>query len=298
MWFDNFIKNIYYFVMPLLAPKIDPLENWNDLRVQLIWAYSGATQYPHWIVSPSLTTAWLIRRGEVELTFGGKRTTYGTGLWVFPQVGEGRQDFSDDARILSVRFNAQWPTGEYLFERSRTLSLPAREVPRLTRMGERLARFVTRTFPGTTLDLGQVSGPSPEKYFEMQRLLYAWVGEYSMAMRRLDLRPNTIGRLDDRVRRALHLMEDQLLSAPLREDGLARSVNLSVAQLNRLFLRDLGTTSAEYWEKKRIEAARLAIIESNRSLKSIAYDLGFGSPSHFSTWVKKKLGTSPRQLRK
>lgn len=277
--------------------RLDPLENWNDLRVHLVWAYVGPTQYPHWMLPPSLTTAWLIRRGQVKLTCGTERKTYRAGLWVFPQAGEGRQDFSDDARILSVRFGAQWPTGEYLFERSRTVSFPMEEAPRLTRMAERLARFVTRTFPGTTLDLGQVGGPSPEKYFEMQRLLYGWVGEYSAAMRRQGLSPNTIGRLDDRVRRAVHLMESQRLSLPLREDDLARATGLSVAQLNRLFLRDLGTTSAEYWERKRTEAARLAIAESSRSMKSIAYDLGFGSLSHFSTWTRKKLGASPRQLR-
>ncbi|WP_157895091.1 helix-turn-helix domain-containing protein [Verrucomicrobium sp. GAS474] len=283
--------------MPLPV-RTDPLENWNDLRVQLAWAYSGPTAYPRTTLPTSLVSSWLLSRGEVTLIYGAERKTYGPGAWIFPREGEGRHDFSDDASLLSVRFGAHWPTGEALFDRSRTICFPAGEAPRLARLGERLARFVSRTFPGTTLDLVRVSSPSPERYFEMQRLLYGWVLEYTLAMKRQGLRPNTIGQLDDRVRRAVHLMENQPLSLPLRERDLSHALGISTGQLNRLFLRDLGTTPADYWERKRSQAAHLAITESNRSMKSIAYDLGFGSLSHFSSWVRKKLGKSPRQLRK
>ncbi|HEY8967296.1 MAG TPA: AraC family transcriptional regulator, partial [Candidatus Methylacidiphilales bacterium] len=269
--------------MKAVAPPVDPLENWNDLRVQLVWAYSGPPGFAHCAVPTSFNSAWLIRQGRVDFVFKGKRTSYRAGHWVFPGVEEGYwQDFSDDARILSVRFLAQWPTGERLFAHPRPLALRDTLAPRLARLGARLAQFVSRTFPGTVLDLVRASSPTPKKYFEMQRLLFGWVLEYSNTMERLGLRPNTISRLDDRVRTAVHLMENRPLSSPLQERDLVQAVGISMAQLHRLFQKNLGTTPAEYWEARRIHAARLSILESGRSMKSIAYELGFGSLSHFS----------------
>jgi len=287
--------------MPKATPRrafhVDPLENWNDLRVHLAWAYEGRPQNAHWVIPVTMISAWLIRRGHVDLTFDGKKKRYKAGSWVFPRMEKGRQDFSDDAAILSVRFNAQWPTGDYLFDRSRTIAFPVDEAPRLARIGERLVRFVARTFPGTTVYLPLVNAADPDHYFEMQRLLYGWIAEYTSAMKRQGLRPNTIGHLDSRVRHAIHLMESQPLSRPLRERDVAAESGLSVAQLNRLFATSLGYSPAEYREQRRIETARQALLESDRSVKSIAYDIGFSSLPHFSAWARKKLGASPRELR-
>ena len=293
-----FIK-FYNLLMPSTSFPTDPLENWSDLRVQLIWAYDGPVNEYRRVAYPAQPiAAWFIRRGRVTLTFGSDRETFGSNRWIFPRAKDGWQEFSDDAEILSIRFIARWPTGESLFDRPQSISMPAAKLPQLTRIGERMARFIRRNFPGVTVGLPLANRSLPEQHFGIQRLLYSWMLEYTAIMRQEGLVPNAIGHLDRRVRHAIHLLEAQTLNFPLREQKLAQGSGLSVPQLNRLFVRDVGKTPVEYWEERRVQAARLALFETQNSIKSIAYDLGFGSSSHFSTWTKKKFGKSPRQLRK
>lgn len=278
--------------------SVEPLGNWFDFRTQLTWIYDGPPgkkyQKNEYLSQPQ--AAWLIRKGTVTLTLGGTRERYRAGYWVFPRDKQGYQEFSPDAQILSIRFVAEWPTGEPLFDRSKSYAIPVGQMTEFTRISELLEQHVGREYPGVTIELQRMSG-SPRRFFEMQRLLYDWLQAYTAAMERLGLTPHTIARLDDRVREAVHLLEKRALNHPLRERELALLVGLSLSQLNKLFVRNLGKTPTEYWEEKRLSIARLTLLSSNRSIKSIAYDLGFSSLPHFSAWVKKKLGRSPRQFR-
>ncbi len=282
----------------MLSVAIDPVQNWNDLRLELLWAYDGPILSGARSIYPgNPIAAWQLQRGNLTLQFGSQKESYGAGTWIFPQGKEGRQEFSDDALLLSVRFIAEWPTGDSLFDRSRTLVIPVERAPKLTRIGQRLARLIGREFPGITLELRHMPG-SLRSHVEMQRLFFGWILEYAAAMEKAGLAPHTITRLDPRVRQAIHLLESRPLGQPLRERDLAQQVGLSVSHLHKLFVQTLASTPSEYWEKKRIHTARLALLESTQSAKSIAYDLGFKSLSHFSLWVTKRLGASPREIRK
>lgn len=284
--------------MPASPSSIDPFENWFDFRLQLAWVYDGPVgpyRKHEYLAHP--ISAWLIREGTVKLRFASGKEDYQAGNWVFPRAEDGQQEFSQGARILSVRFVAEWPTGEFLYDRSRSRSKPADELSELTRIGERLARYVGGAFPGVTVDFRRMPG-SPQRYFGTQRLLHGWMLAYSAAMEKLGLAPHLIEQLDVRVRDALHLMEMRPLNHPLREKELADSVGLSISQLNKLFMQDLGRSPTEVWEEKRVRMARLALLGTERDIKSIAYSLGFSSLPHFSSWVTKKFGHSPRTFRK
>ncbi|PAW78558.1 MAG: hypothetical protein B9S32_06445 [Verrucomicrobia bacterium Tous-C9LFEB] len=281
---------------PFLSPPSEPVQNWNDLRAQLTWVYEGPPRpglNRYW-GTPS--PAWLLRRGTVTLIFDSRKETYTSGYWIFPCKENGRQQFSPDAEILSVRFVAEWPTGEALFDRTRSHAIPVANLPKLTRIAERMARMVGREFPGVQNELPTRSG-SLRNHFEIQRLLCGWILSYADAMEEQGLIPHTIGQLDPRVRQAVHILETRPLNQPLRERELAKKVGLCVSHLNKLFFSTLGKTPNEYWERKKEHSARVALLESRRSSKSIAYDLGFKSLSHFSLWVKKKFGQPPRALR-
>ncbi|PAW78060.1 MAG: hypothetical protein B9S32_09240 [Verrucomicrobia bacterium Tous-C9LFEB] len=281
-----------------LPPTAEPLGNWYDFRTQLAWIYDGPLgkkyQQNEYLSHPQ--AAWLIRKGTVTLTLGNTRECYREGYWVFPRDKKGYQEFSPDAQILSIRFVAEWPTGEPLFDRSKSYAISAAKLPEFTRISEMLEQHVGREYPGVTVELQRMSG-SPRRFFEMQRMLYDWMQAYTAAMESQGLTPHTIAKLDDRVREAVHILEKRTLNHPLRERELAILVGLSLSQLNKLFVRNLGKTPTEYWEEKRLSAARLTLLSSERSIKSIAYDLGFSSLPHFSAWVKKKLGQSPRHFR-
>lgn len=276
---------------------MNPHENWFDLRAQILWTYDGpVTQFHHCIYSSSPIAAWFIRKGSVTLTFAQEKSRYTAGSWVFPKAEEGMQAFSNDAEILSIRFLAEWPTGQSLFDRSRTIAIPKREGSELLRIGTRLSRLVQRKFPGVKFELRRMSG-SPSWYFELHRLFNGWMKAYTDIMEKRGLAPRTMAQIDDRVREIVHFMEMQPLNQAIRERELADRTGISISQINRLFVRDIGKTPAEYWEEKRIASARKALIESKQSIKSVAYDLGFNSLPHFSGWVKKKFGVSPKKLR-
>ncbi|MBN8712197.1 MAG: hypothetical protein BGO12_22755 [Verrucomicrobia bacterium 61-8] len=276
----------------------EPIQNWNDLRLKLVWIYDGPIRrFASGVYPGTPAVAWHLRKGHATLRFGSATQKFGSGTWIFPRGEEGLQTFSDDAIVLSVRFVAEWPTGESLFDRSRTVEMPENPLRKLTRIAERLSGLVGHEFPGVTYELPNMPG-SLRRHIEIQRLFFGWMREYIRAMERAGLEARTITRLDSRVRHAIHVMESRSLGQPLRERELAVEAGLSVSHLHKLFVQALNLTPTEYWEKKRIHSARLALLESSQSVKSIAYSLGFKSLPHFSLWVSKRLGKSPREIRK
>lgn len=277
--------------------RMDWHENWFDLRAQLLWTYDGPiTQFSRCVYPATPIAAWFIRKGSVTLTFPQEKNRYTAGSWIFPKAEEGFQEFSSDAEILSVRFLAEWPTGQSLFDRSETVVIPEKDGYELVCVGTRLARLVQRKFPGVKFELRRMSG-SPSWYFELHRLFNGWMKVYTEIMEKRGFTPCTIATIDDRVREAIHLMEMLPLNHTIRERELADSTGISISQINRLFVRDIGKTPIEYWEEKRVAGARKALMESKQSVKSVAYDLGFSSLPHFSGWIKKKFGVSPKELR-
>ncbi len=271
---------------------------WASLRLQLCWAYDTALDaiYKKHAYVPIGQAAWLIRRGQVKLTFRSEQETFGAGYWVFPREEDGWQEFSDDIQLLSIRFHAEWPTGEPLFDRSKTLAIRASELAEFTRISERLARNAAVYFPGVTSELGNRLG-SLRQHLAFHRTFSGWLSAYVSAMERLGLIPNELSHMDERVRNAIHELDIQPLNQPFSEHILAKQYGLSLSQFNKLFVRDTKQTPKEYWDQKRIRAARLALMDSSRSIKAIALDMGFHSQSHFSSWSKKVFGKAPRYLR-
>ena len=276
-------------------------ENWHKLNCRLVWAYEGPvdTQFRAGAFRQEAVAAWLILRGDVRLTFPHSVETCEAGYWYFPKREAWRQEFSPDAEILSVRFIAQWPDTSPLFDHSRSLKIPAVQAPRLVAIARRLARYLRdQQIQGNK---GGRSGQMPrtlKHYVGTQRLFLDWLAVYVDLMNELGVRTVSYLPLDERVLAAVNQMERANLHEAVREADLARLNGMSKSHLIRMFVEGLGMTPAEYWEERRVNAARSALLESERSVKAIAYELGFSSLSHFSTWVRNKLGCSPRAFRK
>lgn len=276
------------------------IENWHQLICRLYWAYEGPVEprFQHGAYQKDLgMVAWLIIRGHTTLTFGRNRERCDAGHWFFPKGETWSQDFSDDAEIISLRFAAHWPDETTLFDRSRSLIVPDHELPRLTSLARRLARLSRTAHVGDE----RVSAQMPktlESHLNIQRLFLSWMTTYVDLMRSRDVPINPYHHLDERVGTVIDYIERAEVKEPLREADLAKLAGVSKSHLNRLFATNTGKSPAEYLEDRRIRAARSALLESTRSVKTIAYELGFNSLSHFSTWTTKKLGVSPRELRK
>lgn len=96
----------------------------------------------------------------------------------------------------------------------------------------------------------------------------------------------------------LRLIEERLaddLTAPSLEE-LARVCALSVRQLTRGFRVSRGCSIGDYVEQRRMEAAKRLLMDGE-SVKTVAFAMGFGSPSSFTFAFRRAVGASPTTFR-
>jgi transcriptional regulator GlxA family with amidase domain len=106
--------------------------------------------------------------------------------------------------------------------------------------------------------------------------------------------PN-IGNL--KVRRALHFMQ-QNLDDPPSVNAIARHVDLSARQLERLFRSALKIAPKAYFRRMRLEYGRWLLLNTDRLVTEIAADCGFSDNAHFSREFRAAFATPPSLLRR
>jgi transcriptional regulator GlxA family with amidase domain len=80
-------------------------------------------------------------------------------------------------------------------------------------------------------------------------------------------------------------------------ESLAATVGMSARNLARHFVQETGITPHEFVERARIDAARKLLEGSNRALKAVAYDCGFGTADRMRIVFSERLGITPAQYR-
>lgn len=108
--------------------------------------------------------------------------------------------------------------------------------------------------------------------------------------------PVAPGVTDDRVRRALIIME-QNLAEPLPIAQIATKLKLSTRQLERLFQQAMGMRPGEFYRTLRLRFAGFLLNTTDRPVTEIALDAGFSDCAHFSRQFKAAHGLSPTDLR-
>jgi transcriptional regulator GlxA family with amidase domain len=79
--------------------------------------------------------------------------------------------------------------------------------------------------------------------------------------------------------------------------SLAEAAGMSTRSLARHFVLETGTTPHEFVERARIDAARSLLEGSDRALKAVAFDCGFGTPDRMRIVFSERLGVTPAQYR-
>ena len=77
----------------------------------------------------------------------------------------------------------------------------------------------------------------------------------------------------------------------------AQKLNLSSNYFGELMKKETGKTAQEYIQLKIINLAKDRILEGEKSISEIAYELGFKYPQHFTRMFKKSTGLSPNEFR-
>ncbi|HLY87870.1 MAG TPA: GlxA family transcriptional regulator [Acetobacteraceae bacterium] len=80
-------------------------------------------------------------------------------------------------------------------------------------------------------------------------------------------------------------------------ERLAQIAGISARSVARLFTAELGVTPHDFVESVRIDRARNLLEGSDKALKAIAYDCGFGGSEQMRAVFQRRLGVSPVQYR-
>lgn len=100
---------------------------------------------------------------------------------------------------------------------------------------------------------------------------------------------------DPRVQRALAEIQSRYVSK-LSMENLARISGLSVRNLNRLFLAELGMTPKQIITSYRMECAKELLKRGRTSVTDIALEVGYSSVSQFITTFRKLTGQLPSEF--
>lgn len=102
---------------------------------------------------------------------------------------------------------------------------------------------------------------------------------------------------DNRLLRAIEIMGLRL-SDPVRIRWIAKQVDISERQLERLFVAEVGKLPSKFYMSLRLRAARGILLTSTETLDAIADQCGFSSLGHFSRAFKSEFGESPSVTRR
>lgn len=271
-------------------------ESWGALETTLLWTKElHANEGQRHLCFHSLGV--FVKEGEVSFDIDGEASRYPQGTWIFPKNGKGTFSLGEGSRVLAIRFFMKWPNGAALFPRSSNAVFQAAEAPKLEKTANALAKYI---FKNQMLDLvrhsPQLNG-SLKHYISLQPLFSAWISACYNTFVRHGYEPSRFMSLSSKVRDGLRYLRDRPLETPFHEKELADYMGLSLSQACKVFVQEIGTTPQSYWNSRRLKAAKLDLGDPDKSIKEIAFSLGFSSQGHFSHWFQKQKGSTPRQFR-
>ncbi len=91
------------------------------------------------------------------------------------------------------------------------------------------------------------------------------------------------------------LTEDVTILPPTIKE-LAREAAMSESKLKKIFKSVYGLPPYEYYQRQRMQKARLMLLSGDYSVKDIGYTLGYANLSNFTLAFKKVFGKLPSQV--
>ncbi len=104
------------------------------------------------------------------------------------------------------------------------------------------------------------------------------------------------GTRNPHLMRAVALVRENM-EDPLSSGQIARVLGISTRQIERLFLRHLGTSPKRFIMETRLDRARNLLVQTDHSITEVAVACGFRSPSNFSKVYRAHFGISPAAQR-
>jgi AraC family transcriptional regulator len=99
----------------------------------------------------------------------------------------------------------------------------------------------------------------------------------------------------EQLRRLFDIVEAHI-DQPLTIEVLSREAGASSSHLRHWFKQATGTTVNRYVIRRRIERARLLLLQDRMSVAEVGLAVGFAHQSHMARWMRRELGYTPRGL--
>jgi AraC-like DNA-binding protein len=80
-------------------------------------------------------------------------------------------------------------------------------------------------------------------------------------------------------------------------DEFARMAGMSVSTFKRFFKQVFADSPGQYIINKKLSIASLLLKKSTKSVREIAYEVGFENPAHFTRMFNKKYKIPPTKFR-
>lgn len=281
------------------SPWLVTLSELGHLTSEFVWAHERVLQEPlrSTINQVPGQSAYLIMKGSLSVDTNAGSVVVGPGQWCLPHQGPRSLFMAPGGQILTVRFRLYWPGGDPLFNAPVAQVFAASQAPRLEKHTRILARIVARALPGAKVDLPWRK-VDLLTHFRFQRAFDAWLYVYVDTMLRLGAVPSRLATTDMRVLKVVSWIDELPLDHTLTEAELLRESDLSASQLSRVFTQQFGVTPHQYFENRKLTQAKSLLRSTPKSVKQVAFEVGFGSLAAFSRWFLRKAGQSPREFRR
>ena len=103
----------------------------------------------------------------------------------------------------------------------------------------------------------------------------------------------------DITKKRLKLIEDYIhanITNNIKIEDLAKNVNMSERNLSRFIKSHKGVSVHKYIIQIKVRTAVEILTKSKKTLGEVAVMMGFSSPSHLSSTIKKYIGKNPSEL--
>lgn len=283
------------------------LSAWRILRKELIWIYEGmpGEQAGYPFSRDATNLAWLVLQGSISVESGGQSIAAHAGEWLLPTPNQRTQHVSSRAHLLSVKFTCAWPDGRHLFEYTPGIRMKAADFPKLEMTARNLKKHLGDFMPidqATPIKDIYPYNPtqliSPVRFSKADELFATWLSAFMAMMEAIGEVPTPVESPDERLVHAIEAIQCHPFDEPFRDQAIAKAAGLSLPHLNRLFRQRFGFTPHQYFQEERLARALRALYTTAVSVKQLAYDLGFHSPSHFCRWFRERQHTSPIAYRR
>ena len=153
---------------------------------------------------------------------------------------------------------------------------------------ESLTEVMSRAFALTKqLDDIKVMAPLIQREIHF-RLLRAKHGGMLRELLNVDSSASRVTRAVDQIRARFR--------EPISVPELARSVGMSSSSFHEHFKTVTAKTPLQYQKELRLLEARRLLLETPQPVSSVAFEVGYESPSQFSREFSRKFGTPPTQV--